>query len=550
MTEHPSPAMIARRDWLKLSSAALAGAALARPARGLAQTPRRGGTVTIRAWDPPNFDPYLVIAFKTQVVYSFTHSRLLKHRAGPSVQPGSFVLEGDLAESWTQPDETTYVFKLRKGVRWHPKPPVNGRELTADDVVYSMDRFRTLQANPQSYLLGAVDKVEATDRYTVKVVLKEPYVWFPDIVANPMTGAIVARECVEKFQDLKRPEATVGTGPWMLDSYRPNVGMTLVRHPHYFVPGLPYIDRVELVIDEDQASRIAAFLAKKYDLGPEFMGVVNRPDWTQIKDQLQKQRPGLRTLEMPSNVRMGVTMRSDRPPFNDARVRRAVSLALDRRALVDAVADGVAVQNSPGIPAALRDWSLPVDRLGEGARYYKHDPAEARRLLAEAGHPRGFATVIDFHSFGENALVDGAQLVAKDLKDVGIEAKLNQREYGAYVSTVPLGKYEGLVWGPSTPFLDADSFLATAYLPESPRNNMKVNDPPLTDMILRQRRVADPARRRELISDIQRHLAKQVYRAEAYSIVAIAVWDPALKNYGPNLGYDYGGRLVAAWLDR
>jgi hypothetical protein len=79
---------------------------------------------------------------------------------------------------------------------------------------------------------------------------------------------------------------------------------------------------------------------------------------------------------------------------------------------------------------------------------------------------------------------------------------------------------------------------------------MKVNDPPLTDMILRQRRVADPVRRRELILDIQRHLAKQVYRAEAYSIVAIAVWDAALKNYGPNLGYDYGGRLMAAWLDR
>ena len=74
--------------------------------------------------------------------------------------------------------------------------------------------------------------------------------------------------------------------------------------------------------------------------------------------------------------------------------------------------------------------------------------------------------------------------------------------------------------------------------------------PPLTDLILRQRRVRDLAKRRELVHQIQRHLGKQVYRAEAYSIVALAVWDPALKNYGPNLGYDYGGRLTAAWLDR
>ena len=189
-----------------------AAAAIGAPSVALAQTPKRGGVLTIRVWDPPHFDPYLIVAFKTQIVYSFTHSRLLKHKAGPGVQPGTFVLEGDLAESWSQPDETTYLFKLRKGVRWHPKLPVNGRELTAEDVVYSFERFRSVKGNPQNYLLAMMDRVEAVDRYTVKVTLSEPYAWFPDIVANPMTGAIVARECVEKFGDLKKWEATVGTG--------------------------------------------------------------------------------------------------------------------------------------------------------------------------------------------------------------------------------------------------------------------------------------------------------------------------------------------------
>src|SRR5207253_4429178 len=134
----------------------------------------------------------------------------------------------------------------------------------------------------------------------------------------------------------------------------------------------------------------------------------------------------------------------------------------------------------------------------------------------------------------ETALVDGAQVVAKDLKEIGIEAKLNQREYGAYIATVPLGKYEGIVWGPSTPFLDPDSFLASAFLPESPRNNMKVNDPPLTDMLLRQRRVRDPPQRARPSLELHRYLAKMAYRAEAYSVVVPAARDPALKNYGPN----------------
>ena len=544
----PTGPALVRRDLLKLCGAG--AAVMTAPSVALAQAPRRGGTFTIRVWDPPHFDPYLIVAFKTQIVYSFTHSRLLKHKAGPGIQPGSFALEGDLAESWSQPDETTYVFKLRKGVRWHPKPPVNGRELTAEDVVYSFERFRTVKGNPQNYLLAMMDRAEVADRYTVKITLSEPYASFPDVVANPMTGAIVARECVEKFGDLKKWEATVGTGPWMLESYRPNTGMSLARHPHYFLPGLPYADRVELVVDEDQASRMAAFLGGKYDLGPEFMGVINRPDWSQLKGALERQRPGLKTVEFASNVRIGINMRCDRPPFNDVRVRRAVALALNRRDLVEAVADGAGVLNPPGLPAGLREWALPIDQLGEGAAYYKHDPAQARRLLAEAGYARGFQTVVDFHSFGDTGLVDGVQLAIRYLKDVGIDARLNQKEYGAYVATSVLGKYEGMIYGPSTPFLEPDSFLSTAYLPDSPRNVLKVNDPPLTDLILRQRRVRDLPKRRELIHDIQRYLGKQVYRAEGYSIVALAVWDPALKNYGPNLGYDYGGRLTAAWLDR
>ena len=84
-----------------------------------------------------------------------------------------------------------------------------------------------------------------------------------------MALAIIAKEAVEKFGDLKKPEAVIGTGPWMLDSYRPNVGLTFVKNPNYFLPGLPYIDKVEVTVDEDNASRMAAFLAGKYDLGWE-----------------------------------------------------------------------------------------------------------------------------------------------------------------------------------------------------------------------------------------------------------------------------------------
>ncbi len=304
---------LSRRSFLKAGGTIVATAAAAQTLRAstaLGQSPKRGGTLSLRLWDPPHFDPHLIVAYKTHIIYSFTHSRLVKHKAGPSVQPGTFSIEGDLAESWTQPNETTYVFKLRSGIRWHTKPPVNGRELTAEDIVYSVERFRTVKGNANAYMLTPVDKVGG-----------------PVYVAV----CIVAAECVEKWGDLKRSEATVGTGPWMFDSYRPNQGLTLVRNPHYFVPGLPYIDRIEIFVDEDNASRMSAFLGGKYDIGWENPGHINRTDWVQIKDTLKQRRPNLKTAEFAGNVVTGIFMRTDKAPFSDARVRQAMSMAIDGR---------------------------------------------------------------------------------------------------------------------------------------------------------------------------------------------------------------------------
>jgi peptide/nickel transport system substrate-binding protein len=539
---------LSRRDLLTLGGLTLAHSTLT-PSVGFAQTPKRGGTLTLRCWDPPFFDPMLSTAYRVQIPNTFTHSRLLKHKAGPGVAPATFAIEGDLAESWSQPNETTYVFKLKKGVRWHPKPPVNGRELTAEDVRYTIERFLTVKGNPTAYMLKAVDRVEVVDKYTVKFVLKEPFSWLLDVLANPMAVAIVARECVEKFGDLKKAEAVVGTGPWMLDSYRPNVGLTFVRHPNYFVPGLPYIDRIEYLVDEDNASRMAAFLAGKYDLGWEFPGSINRTDWVQIKDSLRQKRPNLRTAEFPSNVETHISMRADLPPFKDVRVRQAVSLAIDRKTIIDTSFEGEG-QINPAIPAGLVDWALPINQMGENARYFRHDPAEARRLLAAAGYPNGFPASLCFTTYGSTLLADNAQLILKYLKDVGITTKLDQREYGAFIASCYFGKFDSMTFGPQTPFLDPDNFLYGMHYPGEQKNQSHVDDPIVTDLLVRQRRIFDVAKRREVIHDLQRYLARQQYYVQLPSGIYVAVWDDALKNYGPNLGYDYGGRLMAAWLDR
>ncbi|MBI1847856.1 MAG: hypothetical protein HY294_02175 [Candidatus Rokubacteria bacterium] len=189
---------LTRRELIKLGgAAAVAGAAgltLGAPALE-AQTPKRGGTLRIRGEEPLGFDPHQTLSYRTMTNLSFVMSRLPKVKAGASIRPGTTPLESDLAESWTQPSDTTYVFKLRRGVHWHKKAPVDGRELTAEDVKYTYERFLTIKGNPNRGVLEQIDKVEAPDKYTVKLTLKEPYAWFLDNLASTSTR-IVAKEAV------------------------------------------------------------------------------------------------------------------------------------------------------------------------------------------------------------------------------------------------------------------------------------------------------------------------------------------------------------------
>lgn len=539
-----------RRRWLAMSGGVAASLIAARVNRSGAATdsPRRGGVLTLRAWDPPNFDLQRLDSYKTHIIYSFTHSRLLRHRAEPGLPPGTFVIEGDLAESWSKLSETAYRFRLRRGVRWHNRPPVHGRELTAEDVAFSVRRALDAAGRPAQPLLASLERVEVVDRYTVTLILKTPLSWLPEMVAAPMVLPIVAKECVETFGDLQKAEALVGTGPWQLEDHRRGVGITLTRHADYFRPGLPYIDRIELILNEDNASAAAGLLTGKYDLGWDPPGAIPRSDWVQLRDRLRAQRPGLRTAEILDNSVFAIFMRTDRPPFDDLRVRQAISMAINRQEIIESVLEGAGIVNPP-VPAALKEWTLPVDELGPGAACYRFDPREARRLLTQAGHGGGIETTLTFTSYGR-VYTDVLQLVTHDLKAIGINAKPMSKEYGAFVSSVPYGNFEGLALAGLPPAIQPYSPLFARYYPGQLPNAARVDDPVLTALLDQLAAAQDPSKRREIVRAFQRHAAVHQYYVHLPSGINVAAWDGALKNYAPNISYDYGGRLAAAWLDR
>jgi peptide/nickel transport system substrate-binding protein len=550
-TNQGSALGLSRRDWLKVGLAAgitLSTPPLLRPTPGWGsdtEQPKRGGILHVWGSDPPHFDPHLTRNAKTHNALSFVHSTLVRHKVGPEVRPGTFIVEPHLAERWEVLDDTTYVFYLRKGVKWHNRPPVNGRELVAEDVKFTFDRFLSETGNALRYMLESVDRVEVVDRYTVKFHLKEPYVWLVDVLANPVMW-IIAPEVVEKFGDLKRAESAIGTGAFTLERYEPNVKTVFKRNPDYFRQGQPYVDGVEWWVVEDASAALAMYRSGQLDCGPASWWSVRQEDL----ESVQKTHPHLQFQDFLSTVSHAIYMRTDQAPFNDVRVRRAISHAVDRQAIIDSV--WIKGEPTPAVSRGLAEWSPRIDELGAGAQYYQYDPKEARRLLAEAGLPKGFKTqMYTTAGFGAGRLVtDAAQLAQRYLKDVGIEVEMKIQEYGAYMATTDRGKFDGMAFAPVTNAWEPDIVLYGLYAPDQLRNNGHVNDPKITAMLKEQRHTKDREARKKIIFDLQGYIAEQQYYVYLYCAGFTGSWYPYVKNYAPNTTYDYGGRSAALWLDR
>lgn len=541
---------VSRRDLLKLAGVAVTtGAAsgsldLLRPAPAAAQTPKRGGMLRLAGFDAPHFDPFQTPHWWTFIYTSLTHGGLVRHKAGPSVPPGTLPIEPHLAESWERPNDTTYIFKLRKGVRWHAKPPVNGRELVADDVVYTFQRALNVKGNPNRAAFEEIDRIEALDRYTVRFTMNQPFAWFLD---SPATTAILPKEAADKDGMFKTPETVIGTGPWMLERYEPNVRISFVRNPNYFQPGLPYADGVEFRIDADPASKLAAWLSGQYDFAPEIHMTFQRSDLEVVK----RRKPNLQTAEYTWLISTFGVPKLEVEPFKDVRVRRALHMAVNLNEVIKVNPMGYGFGSAnPLVPAALTEWAIPINQLTpEGRQLYEADPEGAKRLLAQAGQS-GLKFPVESSGTWGTAFSDVVQAILSEWKRAGIETELKLKEGNAFIASSLARSFDKMILtlrgGATTP----DPYLMN-LLPGRPQNVAGVNDSKLTEMIMLQRRIFDEKKRREVLYDIQRHFAQQAYQFFVSPAArVISAWEPYVRNFAPNIGNDYGGRLMGVWLDR
>ncbi len=532
---------IGRREFLKVTAGT--AAALATPSLARAQQPKRGGVLKHIGLEPPSFDIHATVSYQTQLISSFVRRTLFKFVNGPQYNPSDFTPVPDLAlKAEVSRDGRQYTITLRQGVRWEQKPPVNGRELVAADVKYSLER--AAKKSGYASLLGQFEAVETPDKYTVRVHLADAFAPFLHNLAEPWNG-ILPPEVEEKMGDFKAAESLIGCGPFVLERYEPGVKAVFARNPNYYQKGLPYLDKVEWLFVKDRSTQLSLFRAGQVDI-PFYDSRIPRSDVASFK----KSNPAYPIVYWDWLANRTLAMRTDKPPFSDVRVRRALSMAIDRKKWVAQYLEGQGYEDHGAVPAPMREWKLPAKDLGEGAKYLEYNPAAAKKLLAEAGFPSGLkAKCTHWPGYGPE-YVEDLELLAFNLKQIGVELQIVNEEYGNYIRGSFLGKYDETSWGPSSIFTEVDGYLYNFYKTGQPNNRSHVSDTQLDVMLDAQRRYTAKSSRKKVIDEIQRYTAERVYYVYTPYPKNVASWTPRVKNYGPKNSFDRGAQLEVVWLDK
>lgn len=450
----------------------------------------------------------------------------------------------DLAERWEiSTDGTVYTFHLRRGVRFHNVPPINGRELTADDVIYSFNRIRTDHSRfiRRSSFAG-VTSIEALDPYTVQFKLKEPLAPFLIYVANQY-NKIVAREVVEHFGTLQPTPSAIGTGPFILKSWREPFFAELVRNPDYWDKERPYLDTARLQVIEDDVTRTAALRTGQVDVAArvplsayEAMKTDGNLEWDMDA--------------FPSAVQ--IIFHLGKKPWDDVRVRRAVHLAIDRDEVIKGAHEGAAVISGP-LPPAIYTWAaLQPEELRRlpGYRQPKDaDIAEAKRLLAEAGYPDGFAATMPISDYSPFINLRPPEVIRGQLARIGIRLSFKKLEQVAYIRAERDGDFEIITRTISSGDIEPDALLSPVFMKDGSRNPVGLHDQYLEELLVRGRRSLDRAERTAIYREAQLRILEKAYRAYIDQPFTYTGKRKHVQNYNGRWPLD-NRQIAGVWLDK
>lgn len=464
----------------------------------LGQKPVHGGTLTIAlSAEPPGLDPTTnpAATIKRVVHYNLLESLLKVDRKGEVVPA--------LAKSYkVSKDGREYTFTLHKGIKFH-----DGKSCTAEDVKYSFERLldpKTAAPNRKYY--ESIETIQVIDPLTVKLKMKK---FDSNFLFNMARGdaVIVSRETAEQLKS-----QPIGTGPFQLSEWKRGDSVIMVRNPNFYIKGLPYLDKVIFKFIPDPSAQLAALRAgdvdvMAYDLSPENAALLEKA-------------PRFKVLRGHTTTEVILAINNSRKPFTDPRVRQAITLAIDRQAVIKGAMAGY------GSPIGSHmDPTNPyyVDLTG----LYPYNPEKAKQLLAEAGYANGFGAVLKLPEPYTYARRSG-EVIADQLSRVGIKLIIEVIQWGQWIDRVfKNAEYDLTIIGHAEPF-DIEIYGRPSYY-------FRYNNPRFQELMKKAEDEMNEQGRKKIYAAAQRMIADDFVNAYLFVYPAL----PAMKKEVMNWWKDY-----------
>ncbi|MCC6315422.1 MAG: ABC transporter substrate-binding protein [Thermomicrobiales bacterium] len=469
-----------------LSAAALAFGQMPTARRGVAAAaqdgePKAGGSLSMSLADNDvqSFDPITVTDNMSIWTQLLVYDQLVR------VAPDGLSVEPGLAESWdVSEDAKTYTFHLRDAT-FHDGAPV-----TADDVVFSLNRAISDDTSLWTFLFTAVASVEAVDDKTVVATLSETWAPFEAVMAL-FAASIFPQKLYEEQGD-ELWQHPIGSGPFMFDSWNKGVEIVLKKNPNYWVAGQPYLDEVHLQVLTDSNARMLQFQAGELDIATDV-------PFSQL-DALRANPDAIVLQDAVARLDY-YPMLNTRPPFDDAKLRLAMNYAIDRDAIIQNVLFGAGQPATTYLPLM---WGHDAEAPG-----YPHDLDKAKALIAESAAKDGFAAELLIDA-GDPVRAQVAQLVAADLAQIGGQITITQLDPAALSDRRNSMDYQIAAQYYTSDIIDPDELTTVAVQSDGGVDSVWTGykNEEVDKLVIEARTTLDPDRRLALYSQIQRLVAE------------------------------------------
>jgi peptide/nickel transport system substrate-binding protein len=485
-------------------------------------TARPGGTLkegsdVLTSDIDPHASPTPTMFVSGRIFNSLLEMRMKPDLTGFDITPG-------LADKHEQPDQLTYTFTLAPDIKTHNKAPLDGRALTAEDVVANL---QLIAAPPKdvasrfirSFNFEGYESITAIDERTVQVKFKTPFSPFLTYIADPF-NVIIPKPILDKYGPiLEDSAALVGTGPFVLDSYTPKIKSRVVKNPNYFRKDRPYFDAVETTIIEDPSTRIASLRSGAIDWLTGF----NKEQG----DALKSTNPELKSASIAQLSGAVWMFNVDKTPVNDPKVREAIDAALDREELIALLLGGDGQVTGAPIPPGLGAFSWNREEI---KTRYARNIQKAKQLLSAAGHPNG----ISIPFMGPNNYSQQCTAMKAQLEQAGIKLDpFELIEYAAFTDRRIKKDYTTSFFIRAQ-YADPEEFLfKDLHSPPASRNYYNYANPSLDTLLDNQRQESDQSKRAQVLKDAQRIVMDDRPILSLYVANAQFMWQKKLEGFLP-----------------